>query len=232
MTESHPHMVVFVNNDGVLVDGNLLDRCVSRSQLAVVVLLCLGHGAEDGRLLLCWVSSLDLCTQLQFLKYPVCEFLISFCRLEWLIPRSLGLLLFDLQVLDLYWILRDGCHQILMGCGLNLERVSSHVRILWFCSSQRCSALNSWHLVARLKIIFLSEAFSKAWLAHVSPHQLSIVSWCRATHYHTSCRNESLDRIAVIQSISYLKCAFLRLWISLISNIEAWCPGGALVDLI
>ena len=53
MAESHPHMVVFVNDDGVLVDGNLLDRCVSRSQLAVVVLLCLGHGAEDRRLLLC-----------------------------------------------------------------------------------------------------------------------------------------------------------------------------------
>ena len=96
MTESYPHMVVFVNNDGVLVDGNLLDRCVSRSQLGVIVKLCLGHGAEDGRLLLCGVSSLDLRTQLQFLKYPVCEFLISFCRLERLIPRSLSLLLFDL----------------------------------------------------------------------------------------------------------------------------------------
>ena len=85
MTESHPHMVVFVNNDGVLVDGNLLDRCVSRSQLAVVVLLCLGHGAEDRGFLLCRVSSLNLSSQLQFLKYPVCEFLISFSSLKRLI---------------------------------------------------------------------------------------------------------------------------------------------------
>ena len=85
MTESHSDMVVFVNNDWVLVDGNLLDRCLSGSQLAVVVLLCLGHGTEDGRLLLSRVSSLNLRTQLQFLKYPVCEFLISFCSLEGLI---------------------------------------------------------------------------------------------------------------------------------------------------
>ena len=96
MTESHLHMVVFVNNDGILVDGDLLNWCLSRSQLAVVVLLCLGHGAEDGRLLLCRVSSLNLRTQLQFLKYPVCEFLISFCHLERLISRCLCLLLFDL----------------------------------------------------------------------------------------------------------------------------------------